>query len=114
MIVRRFRSTVGRQVNNLSDTQSIYVGQLLVRVYEIIDAGPRPEIVNGEAFERVTISDGNLTSPFQGSWYSGPFVSRGIYSNGVRGCWNCSHLRRCYRPSNGAFRSFMDGCSSCK
>ena len=104
--VRGFRITGGRQIKDLSAIQSIYVGQLRVRVDEIIEAGLRSEITNGEFLDRITIPDGNLTSPLQRCGCYGLFLSRGAYRNRARNCWNYSHFRSSYPPKDVAFRSF--------
>ena len=60
-IVRGFGRDAGRQVNNLADTQLIYVGQLRVRFDEIINCRRRSEITNGNLLERITGPDRSLT-----------------------------------------------------
>jgi hypothetical protein len=92
-----FWSDARRQINDLSDTQLIYVGQLLVRVDEIIDAGRRSEITNGEFLERITMPDSNLTSLLRGCGYRGLFLSRGAYGGRGRRGRNYADFRRCRR-----------------
>ena len=104
-----FWSDARRQINDLSDTQLIYVGQLLVRVDEIIDAGLRSVIMNGEFLERITIPDSNLTSLLRGCGYCGLFLSRGAYGGRGRRGRNYAHFRPCRRSGNVTFR-----CCGCR
>src|ERR1700752_1371543 len=62
LILRGLWSDAGRQINDLSDSQLIYVGQLRVRGDDFVDSGLRSEIANGYFLERITIHDSNLTS----------------------------------------------------
>ena len=66
LILRGFWTDAGRQVDDLSHTQLIYVGQLRVRFDEFINSGRRSEIANGNFLERIAILDSNLTSLLRG------------------------------------------------
>ena len=77
LIVRGFWSDAGRQVNDLSDTQLVYVGQLRVRFHDFVDSGLRSEITNGDFLDCITIPDSNLTSLLRGCGYFGLFLRPG-------------------------------------
>ena len=97
LILRGFWSDAWREMNDLSDVQLIYVGQLRVRGDEFTNSGLRSGVTNGNFLERITILDGNLTSLLRGCGCCGLFLNRGAYSGRGRRGRNQARIRRC-RP----------------
>ena len=77
-------ANAGWKVNDLSDTQVIYVGQLRVRLDQVADSSIRSVIANGNFLERIAIFDNNLISLLRGRWHPDRFLSRATYGDRSR------------------------------